>query len=400
MNSCLPNSISSSSGDYCQQQVQLNSEGNSLPILNKNSTDFTSALWSQQIVQSACQQHISSINTSIVDNNYTSLSTKANDIKINSNINVNINNDITRANNIKILPVITPPPSNRDITTINIQPNTPSTNFRLPLSKRSGPARLNKFVRRLHEMLMSEQNSGIVEWRKGLLVLHSTDAFTKNILPQYFGTKNFKTFRRQLNYYGFVHVRSFSATGSTTTALWVNQDLAKRGTKSISSVLMLKRVEPSESSKTAEGRRVRKEEAASTVEDIGINTRTIQLEQIRHLAVKGIEQKEEYENNRIISTSPVVPIPAIVNCQVSQTGTESTASNSSSNMSTTSPPVPTSVHVTTFTCPVTTTATPPTIHVPQQIYPTMSTTIPASVTSDTTADDAANLLIMLSRSAF
>lgn len=93
--------------------------------------------------------------------------------------------------------------------------------------------------------------------------------------------------RRQLNYYGFVHVRSFSTTGSTTTALWVNQDLAKNGTADISSVLMLKRVEPCESGKTAEGRRVRKELAVSTVEeDIGVNTKLLQLEQIRTMALR------------------------------------------------------------------------------------------------------------------
>lgn len=64
--------------------------------------------------------------------------------------------------------------------------------------------RINKFVRRLHDMLQAEQKSGIVEWRRGLLVLHSTAAFTKQILPRYFNTRNFKTLRRQLNYYGFV----------------------------------------------------------------------------------------------------------------------------------------------------------------------------------------------------
>jgi hypothetical protein len=58
--------------------------------------------------------------------------------------------------------------------------------------------RLNKFVRRLHDMLKAEMNSGIVEWRRGLLVLFSTDAFAKTILPKYFNTKNFKTFRRQV----------------------------------------------------------------------------------------------------------------------------------------------------------------------------------------------------------
>jgi hypothetical protein len=151
-------------------------------------------------------------------------------------------------------------------------------------------ARLNKFVRRLHDMLQSEKDTGVVEWRKGLLVLHSTNTFAKQILPKYFNTRNFKTFRRQLNYYGFVHVRSFSTTGSTTTALWVNQDLAKKGSDDIASVLMLKRVEPCESGKTAEGRRVRKELAIHTVEeDLGVNAKTLQMEQIRSLATRAGE---------------------------------------------------------------------------------------------------------------
>ena len=65
-------------------------------------------------------------------------------------------------------------------------------------SGRSHP-RLNKFVRRLHDMLIREKHSGIVEWRRGLLVLFSTDAFSKRILPKYFNTRNFKTFRRQVS---------------------------------------------------------------------------------------------------------------------------------------------------------------------------------------------------------
>jgi hypothetical protein len=61
--------------------------------------------------------------------------------------------------------------------------------------------RLNKFVRRLHDMLKAEKDSGIVEWRRGLLVLYSTDAFAKQILPKYFNTRNFKTFRRQVSFF-------------------------------------------------------------------------------------------------------------------------------------------------------------------------------------------------------
>ena len=168
--------------------------------------------------------------------------------------------------------------------------------------------RLNKFVRRLHDMLQSEHKSGIVEWRRGLLVLHSTDAFAKNILPKYFNTRNFKTFRRQLNYYGFVHVRSFSTTGSTTTALWVNRDLAKNGTNNISSVLLLKRVEPCESAKTAEGRRVRKELAVSTVEDdIGVSAKSLQLEQIRSMSFHFLEDTPRIPLVVHCHTTPLLP---------------------------------------------------------------------------------------------
>ena len=153
----------------------------------------------------------------------------------------------------------------------------------------SSSFRLNKFVRILHDMLVAEASSGIVEWRRGLLVLHSTDAFAKTLLPKYFNTRNFKTFRRQLNYYGFVHVRSFSTTGASTTALWVNRELAQSGTDDIGSVLLLRRVEPNEVNKTAEGRRVRKEQAIHTVEDdIGVNQKSLQMEQIRNMAVRAV----------------------------------------------------------------------------------------------------------------
>ncbi|KAL3756821.1 hypothetical protein ACHAWU_000463 [Discostella pseudostelligera] len=128
--------------------------------------------------------------------------------------------------------------------------------------------RLNKFVRRLHEMLSCEQGRGVVEWRRGVLVLHSINTiFAKEILPKYFGTRNFKTFRRQLNYYGFLHVRSFCASGSASTALWVNQELADGESDSISSVLTLKRVESNgNDSKSHEARREKKFEAASLLQ--------------------------------------------------------------------------------------------------------------------------------------
>mmetsp|Transcript_26824 Transcript_26824/g.65203 ORF Transcript_26824/g.65203 Transcript_26824/m.65203 type:complete len:347 (+) Transcript_26824:128-1168(+) len=177
-------------------------------------------------------------------------------------------------------PILAPRPASR---TSSTQPNVTHGINMIKPSSPSGTPRLNKFVRRLYDMLEAEQSSGLVEWRRGLLVLYSTDAFAKKLLPKYFNTQNFKTFRRQLNYYGFVHVRSFSTSASSTTALWVNRSLAQEGMPDdISAVLQLKRVEPCEGAKTAEGRRHRKEMAISTVEDdIGVSARSFQLEQIR-----------------------------------------------------------------------------------------------------------------------
>jgi hypothetical protein len=91
----------------------------------------------------------------------------------------------------------------------------------------------------------------------------------------------------QLNYYGFIHVRSFSTAGSTTTALWVNRELANSGSDDLESVLLLKRVEPNETAKTVEGRRVRKEQAIHTVEeDLGVNAKSLQMDQIRAMALR------------------------------------------------------------------------------------------------------------------
>ena len=94
-----------------------------------------------------------------------------------------------------------------------------------------------------------------------------------------------------MNYYGFVHVRSFSATGNSTTALWINQDLAQNeANDDVSAVLKLRRVEPNEAAKTVEGRRQRKELALHTVEeDIGLDAKKLQLDQIRSMAIRGEE---------------------------------------------------------------------------------------------------------------
>ena len=87
------------------------------------------------------------------------------------------------------------------------------------------------------------------------------------------------------------------------------------GSSDVSSVLLLRRVEPCEAAKTAEGRRLRKEEATHTVADIGVSTRAIQAEQIRQMAVKAAESSsDDDEDHEVISFSHAPPIPSIVHC--------------------------------------------------------------------------------------
>jgi hypothetical protein len=70
-------------------------------------------------------------------------------------------------------------------------------------------------------------------------------------------------------------------------------------------------VEPCESAKTAEGRRVRKELAVSTVEDdIGVSAKSLQLEQIRSMALR----KDEDGDYSSYSSDITPQIPLVVHC--------------------------------------------------------------------------------------
>ena len=98
-------------------------------------------------------------------------------------------------------------------------------------------------------------------------------------------------------------MRSFSSSGSATTALWVNQELADNGSDSISSVLKLKRVEPNDSSKTPAGRRERKNEAVSSVEVEGLGG-----------LLPGYSSSDVQDKGSS-SRCPTIPPPEIVYCQ-------------------------------------------------------------------------------------
>lgn len=164
-------------------------------------------------------------------------------------------------------------------------------------------------------MLVDEKDSGIVEWRRGLLVLNSTDEFTQKLLPKYFNSSNFKTFRRQLNYYGFVHVRSFSSSENATTALWVNHQLSNPAIDydSVESVLMLRRVEPYEGGKAKDGRRERKQTAMNKMrDDIDASSKLLSFQQIKTTnssVPAAIEQ---------ILDANIRPIPSEIHCSATQ----------------------------------------------------------------------------------
>lgn len=222
-------------------------------------------------------------------------------------------------------------------------------------------------------MLKTEKDAGVVEWRRGLLVLHNTDTFTKTILPKYFNTKNFKTFRRQLNYYGFVHVRSFSPSGTATTALWLNQNLSKIGDEDISSVLLLRRVEAEELAKTVEGRRSRKEAAVVTVNDIGIVDSSLHFDRGQPVACNSCSDTDD-DSDYEVAPKNSTQNPMVSSCKYEMSyETESVSSAPSLTSSAVSSPRMSGMSV----------------H--HAIEPNSSTTI--------STDDAANLLLMFSKSA-
>ncbi len=86
----------------------------------------------------------------------------------------------------------------------------------------------------------------------------------------------------------------------------MNRDLSQIASDEISSVLLLRRVEPCESAKTSEGRRERKELAIHTVEeDLGVSAKTLQKEQIRTLVERGCAD-DSFDS---ITTPPVIRFP-------------------------------------------------------------------------------------------
>jgi heat shock transcription factor 1 len=65
------------------------------------------------------------------------------------------------------------------------------------------------FIRKTYKMLSKPKNSGVVSWCADgeSFIIKNQHEFTNVILPQYFKHKNFASFNRQLNMYGFHKTR-------------------------------------------------------------------------------------------------------------------------------------------------------------------------------------------------
>lgn len=99
----------------------------------------------------------------------------------------------------------------------------------VPLSSQAVP----EFLYQLTMMLLKE-NSDILEWRNGQIVVHSPLKLADDILHKYFRLSKYSSFQRQLNYFGFRKLRS---KGKMAPCVYVNED----ATNELESLILIKR---------------------------------------------------------------------------------------------------------------------------------------------------------------
>lgn len=69
----------------------------------------------------------------------------------------------------------------------------------------------SNFLQTTYEMIQKEKGDGIVKWSESghSFLINNTEEFIK-ILPKYFKTKNYASFVRQLNMYGFHKIKNLN----------------------------------------------------------------------------------------------------------------------------------------------------------------------------------------------
>ena len=65
----------------------------------------------------------------------------------------------------------------------------------------------SKFPYTLARMLQEEQNSGVVEWLNGKIIIYNIKKLESDVLSKYFNHSKYTSFLRQLNNFGFIKLK-------------------------------------------------------------------------------------------------------------------------------------------------------------------------------------------------
>jgi len=107
----------------------------------------------------------------------------------------------------------------------------PPSNPQFILSPHDAP--VAEFLYQLTKML-TDNNSSIIEWTNGRIVVHDPPRLATDVLSKYFRHSKFSSFQRQLNYFGF---RKLAGKGKMSPCSYVNDAT----TMDIRSLMTIKR---------------------------------------------------------------------------------------------------------------------------------------------------------------
>jgi hypothetical protein len=186
-NPCNPNHHKSSSSS-----PPLTS-GLSIPYLHNHSSDDSSSLLPDG--DEACESHQSVPLTS------TDSDTPASNESVNNESSTHLHHNITNTDQSSS--------SQTNINLLNNGGDNHIPSYHASLSDENDENQISGFIRKTFNMMSDNSTSDIVSWdEKGeSFIVKKEIEFSDSVLPKYFRHKNFSSFVRQLNFYGF-HKRS------------------------------------------------------------------------------------------------------------------------------------------------------------------------------------------------